>query len=133
MFRNSWTHQKSTLSNTLPSSTATMDHTTYDVFMELYGNMPLAINMVQSLVDALDLTKHHLIEELRFLKQFTTSNKKQNTIHATWYKVACLHLDTQNRHQTLKTRLKSECAMRTAWRLFLVSLQREIPEVPPLP
>ncbi len=110
-----------------------MDHTTYDVFMELYGNMPLAINMVQSLVDALDLTKHHLIEELRFLKQFTTSNKKQNTIHATWYKVACLHLDTQNRHQTLRTRLKSECAMRTAWRLFLVSLQREIPEVPPLP
>ena len=100
--------------------------------MELYGNVPLTINMVQSLVDALNLTKQHLIEEFRYLKHCTTSIKKTK-IHATWTKVACLHLDTQNHHQTLRTRLKSERAMRTAWKLFLVSLQRDIPEVPPLP
>ena len=93
----------------------------FDCFMEMFGQYPLTLSMVRSIVDVFGWSH----DELK------TAMPTQDGIKKSWYQVAVHYTNTK--HNTLRKRCAAENAMRLSWYKFQLIRVREMPEVPPLP
>lgn len=94
-----------------------------EMFLELYGHLPLTLDMLKSCVDMLNLSTEEFVHYLC---------SEKSCIFIAWYSAAIVYNESKDK-QCLRQRCKGERLLRVKWREFLKSRVKDEPFVPNIP